>query len=302
MSQEALAHISLSQKDRLKHVELRLRFLGEVRRPALMQRFGVASAAASRDLALYKSLAPDNITYDEKTKRYFLGSAFSPLFPIPTDQILSWLAEQIGDASAPSSESLLPCAMPGRISLPDADVLSAITRAIHFKQALRIQYHAISSGPSQREIVPFALLDTGLRWHVRAFDRKSLQFRDFVLTRIASPETSSTPQQQHERPEHDIEWGRIVELELVPHPDRPHPLVTCMDYSMSDGVLRLRLRAAVAGYALRKYSVDCSPDHSLSGAEYRLWLKDHLKLYGVESAMVAPGYTPPAQQDTKTSR
>jgi hypothetical protein len=41
---------------------------------------------------------------------------------------------------------------------------------------------------------------------------------------------------------------------------------------------------------LRKWSVDCSPDHSLRGQEFRLWLKDHLTLYGVENAVLAPGY------------
>jgi len=294
MHPDSLANLSQAQKDRLKHVELRLRFLGEIQRPALMQRFGIASAAASRDLALYKDLAPNNIVYDDKTKRYLLGTSFEPLFPIPADQVLSWLVEQQGDTSAPSSEALLPCAVPGSLSLPSQDVLSSITRAIHCKQALSIQYHAVSSGHSTREIVPFALLNTGLRWHVRAFDRKSLQFRDFVLTRIQNPTVCiERPPARDELFEQDIQWTRIVELELVPHPDQPHPEITQMDYGMTDGVLRLKLRAAIVGYALRKYSVDCSPDHSLRGPEYRLWLKDSLALYGVENAIVAPGYQDP---------
>nr|WP_226983857.1 WYL domain-containing protein [Acidithiobacillus ferrooxidans] len=43
----------------------------------------------------------------------------------------------------------------------------------------------MSSGLTNREIVPFALADSGSRWHVRAFDRRKGEFRDFVLTRIA---------------------------------------------------------------------------------------------------------------------
>lgn len=285
--------LSHAQKDRLKHIELRLRFLGEIGRAELMQRFGIASAAASRDLALYKELAPRNIDYDGRGKRYLLGADFTPLFTIPTGQILSWLAEQLGDTAAPTSNSLLPCSMPVHLCLPNADVLSVVTRTIHFKQALQVGYHALTSGYTQREIVPFALLNNGLRWHARAFDRKSRQFRDFVLTRIANPTISSTPPQPHEHPEHDLQWGRIVELDLVPHPDRPYPDTTSLDYGMQGGVLRLRLRAAIAGYVLRKYSVDCSADHHLAGAEYRLWLKDPLSLYGVDNAQVAPGYQAP---------
>lgn len=69
-----------------------------------------------------------------------------------------------------------------------------------------------------------------------------------------------------------------------------------MDYGMDDGSLRMKLRAATAGYILRKWSVDCSPDHSLRGPEYRLWLKDHLAIYGVKSALLAPGYCSSEQQ------
>ena len=102
--------------------------------------------------------------------------------------------------------------------------------------------------------------------------------------------------QANERQDNDIQWTRIVELELVPHPDQPRPEITEMDYSMQGGVLRMKLRAATAGYILRQWSVDCTPDHSLRGHEYRLWLKDHLAIYGVRNAVLAPGYRSPDQQ------
>jgi hypothetical protein len=55
----------------------------------------------------------------------------------------------------------------------------------------------------------------------------------------------------------------------------------------------MRVRAAVAGYMLLRWSVDASPDHSLKEEHYRLWLSDPLALYGVENAKLAPGYRPP---------
>ena len=100
-----------------------------------------------------------------------------------------------------------------------------------------------------------------------------------------------SPIAPHESNDQDIQWNRIVELELVPHPDQPRPEITEMDYGMRDSVLRMKLRAATAGYILRKWSVDCSPDHSLRGHEFRLWLKDCLALYGVKNAVLAPGYS-----------
>jgi predicted DNA-binding transcriptional regulator YafY len=187
-----------------------------------------------------------------------------------------------------------------RLTQPDLDVLASVTRAIHQECPLAIEYHSITSGRTDREIVPFALLDNGSRWHVRAFDRKSQEFRDFVITRIKNQVVMKDAEvQQHERSDQDIQWTRIVELELVPHPDQPRSEITEMDYCMDGGVLRMRLRAATAGYILRQWSVDCSPDHSLRGHEYRLWLKDHLALYGVKNAVLAPGYTPPQEGRNK---
>ncbi|MBF6682357.1 hypothetical protein, partial [Acinetobacter baumannii] len=114
----SLSSISQSQQDRLRHIELRLRFLGEVRRPEVMHRFGIQSAAASRDWAVYRELAPTNIEFDSRSKGYLLGTGFSALFTTSADQVLAWLAEQLGDTVAPSPESLLPCVMPSRLSSP----------------------------------------------------------------------------------------------------------------------------------------------------------------------------------------
>jgi len=155
-----------------------------------------------------------------------------------------------------------------------------------------------SSGKSKREIVPLALIDTGLRWHVLAFDRKSKEFRDFVIARIKRPVVlSGRTVAAHEMSDQDIQWARIVELELVPHPDQRRAEVTEMDFNMQGGVLRMKLRAATAGYILRQRNVDCTPDNSLRGHGYRLWLKDYLALYGVKNALLAQGYRSPGSQN-----
>ncbi|MBE9610975.1 WYL domain-containing protein [Chitinilyticum piscinae] len=289
---EQLSSLSQSQRERLALVELRLWFVGDIRRQDIVDRFGVKSAAASRDLALYKELAPCNIDYDAKAKAYVYQSSFVALFEHATQRVLSWLTEGFGDGSTVARPVLGAFEAPASLSTPSLDVLAAVTRSICARRPLQIRYHSISSGETERVIVPFALVDTGLRWHIRAFDRKSREFRDFVVTRIEAPARLNEEPQASERYDNDIQWTRIVELELVPHPDQPHPEITKMDYGMVGGSLRMKLRAATAGYILRQWSVDCSPDHSLRGPEYRLWLKDHLALYGVKNAVLAPGYAP----------
>lgn len=296
MSDEQLDDLTQPQRDRLAFVELRVRFIGDIRRQDLVSRFGIQSAAATRDLAIYKELAPGNIDYDTKAKCYVLGEDFKPLFDFPPERVLSWLTRGFGDGEPSQLKAWVASEIPSRLMHPDLDVLACVTRAIHQECPIRVEYHSISSGQTERQIVPFALIDNGLRWHVRAFDRKSQEFRDFVITRIKGPVLLRDEEvQAHERGDQDIQWTRIVELELIPHPDQPRPEVTEMDYGMRDGLLRIKLRAATAGYILRKWSVDSSPDHSLRGPEYRLWLKNPLALYGVRNAVLAPGYRSPDQ-------
>lgn len=296
MSDEQLDDLTQPQRDRLAFVELRVRFIGDIRRQDLVSRFGIQSAAATRDLAIYKELAPGNIDYDTKAKCYVLGGDFKPLFDFPPERVLSWLTQGFGDGEPSQLKAWVASEIPSRLTHPDLDVLACVTRAIHQECPIRVEYHSISSGQTEHQIVPFALIDNGLRWHVRAFDRKSQEFRDFVITRIKGPVLLRDEEvQAHERGDQDIQWTRIVELELIPHPDQPRSEVTEMDYGMRDGVLRMKLRAATAGYILRKWSVDSSPDHSLRGPEYRLWLKNPLALYGVRNAVLAPGYRSPDQ-------
>lgn len=302
MRTEQLADLTQPQRDRLAFIELRLQYLGEIRRQDLVTRFDIQAAAATRDIAQYKELAPRNLEYDTRGKLYVRGSWFRPLFDFTAERVLTWLSQGYGDGEPIRWKSPVVqegTSLPGKINL---EILSALTRAIHQRAVVKVSYRALSSGQTTREIVPFALIDNGLRWHVRAFDRKSQEFRDFVITRIRRPIVlKGQPLALHEESDQDIQWTRIVELELVPHPDRPRPEITEMDYGMRDGMLRIKLRAATAGYILRKWSVDCSPDHCLQDDEYRLWLSDPLALYGVESAKLAPGYRAP-EKSTKDNK
>lgn len=292
--------LSQPQRERLAYIDFRLYFIGQIGRPDLSSRFGVAPAGATRDLTLYREVAPQNIEFDGSNKIYRIGKSFVPVFEHAPQRVLSALSLGFGDGVNGWPEPLLPCESPAALTNPCMDVLAPICRAIHAKRPVAIRYYSVNSGESERVIVPFALVDSGLRWHVRAFDRKTEEFRDFVITRIESPRTLDENPKVGERPEDDTQWTRIIEIELIPHPDQPRPEITARDYGFTGGVLALKLRAAAAGYMLRRWSVDCSPDHHLRGPEYRLWLKDHLALYGVKNALLAPGYHPPDTQKTSS--
>lgn len=286
--------LSQAQRERLAYIEFRLYFLGEVGRADLMKRFGVAPAGATRDFALYKDLFPDNIGFDNVSKIYVIRESFTPAFEHIQERVLTALSQGFGDGVNPVAGPLIPCEVPMALNRPQIDILAPISRAIHLGKAVKISYFSHASGASERVIAPFAIATDGLRWHARAFDRKNQDFRDFVISRMDKAIVITDGViEKHEMPASDIQWNRIVELALVPHPDRKHPEIAKKDYEMLDGVLHLKLRAAMAGYILRQWHIDCSPDHSLSDEAFRLWLSDPLALYGVGSAFFAPGYRLP---------
>lgn len=290
---EQLMSLTQNQRDRLAFIDLRACFLGEVGRQDLVSRFGIQAAAASRDLATYRRLAAGNVDYDSKDKVYVRAGQFRPLFEFESTRVLTWLTLGFGDSEPMRHRPLIPTEGATEISNPDLETLSVITRAIYRKSAIHISYRALTSGMTSRQIVPFALADNGSRWHVRAYDRRTSEFRDFVLARVADAHLVDGPIADTERPDQDIQWNRIVELELVPHPaNMRNPDTIEAEYCMTEGRLVTRVRAALAGYMLRRWNVDCTPDHSLKGGENHLWLKNRQALYGVVKLDLAPGYKP----------
>lgn len=295
--EEQLAAVNQSQRERLFHIDFKLYFLGSVNRTDLVSRFGIKEAAASRDLSLYKDLAPKNIEYDTKAKTYIQrkspsGSGqecFTPLFEYTGSQILAALLHGFGDDFVGTEKPIVTCEAPTQLNYPNIHTLASITRAIHNNQVLRIQYRSLSSGLSEREIVPFALVDNGLRWHVRAYDRAQARFADFVINRIESPKQLDQDIPSEQTKSADNQWNRIVDLHIVPHPKLKHPETIKAEYGIQGDFLLVQTRAAVAGYLLRKWNIDCTADHSLIGGEVHLWLQNSQTLYGVENLMLAPG-------------
>ncbi len=76
------------------------------------------------------------------------------------------------------------------------------------------------------------------------------------------------------RIEADVQRGRVVRLELVPHPGVEHPEAIEADYQMKDGMLVLNMRASLVGDALRRCAVDCTSKHVLDPRAHHLYLSN----------------------------
>lgn len=288
MTAIGLDDIGPSQRDRLFHIDFCTLFLGVVRRGDLIARFGIAQAAATRDLSLYRSMAPENLLFDRSEKSYRRAASFKPLFPHDPERSLHALSEGIGDDASLVPTGHIKVERPIRPFSPSLHVISAVSRAIAGGRTLRIQYLSLSSGATERIVAPHALVDSGMRWHMRAYDERSSGFRDFVLSRVEAAEIGKAATAEADR-EHDEQWMRIVPMELVPHPGLKHPAAVAADYGMIDGVLRLKLRASLVGYVTQFWGIDTTPEHVLDPLRHQLWLKNTGTLYGVESLNFAPG-------------
>lgn len=282
--------LSQSQRERLAFLELHAFFTGDLQRNDIEHRFGVKPAAASRDIALYKEIAPHNLDYDVGGRCYRPTGTFKSVFGFQPSRVLSWLLQGFGDGLDLGLKQVAACEGPGYLMNPDMKVLGAITRAICAKRALQIEYVSLSSDTRFREVVPVALADNGLRWHVRAYDRERQRFADFVLTRITATKPGTGLAAESELLEADTQWNQMLELELVPHPGLHHPEAIEADFCMKSGALALKTRAALAGYVLRRWSVDSSLDHSLEPVSHHLWLRNGGSLVGIDSAHLAPGW------------
>jgi len=296
-----LQNLSYAQQQRLAYIDFKLYFTGSVTRADIVQHFKLGVSAATRDINLYKEHAPKNMAYDNTQKKYFLTNSFKPLFTHDAKRTLVKLAHQISDgfdAIGDNSGVDFPVKQPSQLNVPDINVIAKLTQAMINGKAVSVIYTSLTSGSGARELVPHTIVDNGLRWHVRAYDRKSNAFRDFVLTRLAKVTVINNEPEVNEIKLQDGQWNTITSLEIVPHPKNvEYPTAIKMDYGMENGVLKLDVRAAMAGYLLRRWNVDCSESASLSGPEYQLYLQnnqtlhntDNLNNQGAENLAIAPG-------------
>jgi hypothetical protein len=296
-NKEGVGNLTFAQKQRLSFIDFNLLFKGSVNRKELTEKFEMGMANATRDFAVYKELAPHNIDFNAKDRTYLQTESFSPLFNYNAKQTLAKITNNISDGFDGVLELSLPVNAPLQLNVPDIFIVAKVVQAILRGIAISVAYTSLSSGLKIREIVPHTIVDNGLRWHVRGFDRNTNSYRDFVLTRISDVILLDTKIEAFETAMEDDQWMRKMDLTLVPHPANVnHSQAIELDYAMTGGMLQLTVRAALVGYLLRRWNVDCTADAELTGSEYQLWLKNRQTLFGAVNLAIAPGYIPELEE------
>ena len=273
--------IKWGTRQRLQHIEIMAYYTGVITRSDLAKAFGISDAAATKDLKLYNELAPDNLIYRHNVFGFVPGDGFQPQFSeLAPDAILSMIAANLATTNGPygdqplygiPTESLpLPSRLPGR------EVLAQILRAIKQGRKLHVSYHSLSGrggddeGGQERILEPHALVNTGLRWHLRAYNEETYDFRDFVLSRFTAAQMLGEAAESSAQ--YDDDWSELVTLQLSPHPklDAQKRARLLMDYHHEEGRIELQVRRALIAYVLQRLAVDTTADHSMNPNAHQL--------------------------------
>lgn len=257
---------------RMTFLEARLFWEGEVSRGELMERFGVSLGQASADIARYIALAPNNISYDKRRKRYVPTEKFAPIFEAPdASRYLSELhARQAGllfNSFATVNDVPPADLVPVPARPVDANILRTVVQAIRHRHRLDIRYQSFTQPKSRdREIEPHALVFDGMRWHARAFDPTLSEFRDFVLGRIYGVKVVGTAMSE---PENDLEWQQRITLSLGPNPELSEDQIAAVrhDYGFKGETLNLTVRRALLFYVKRSLRLDL--DHTSTPPQHQ---------------------------------
>jgi|SRR5690554_206241 len=244
-----------AQTLRLTTLELIAFWEGAINASVLVKHFGISRQQASNDIKRYRELAPANLYYCASAKAFAPLGNFKPiLISAGVEQYLTWL----GQPSSAAIKDVLPI---HTLKLPARPVTAGLMRALAqaIRQQLRLEVDYVSlTNPNRqgRVIAPHALIQTGLRWHLRAWCEDKKQFRDFVLSRFRGEATLSGPA-THTAAQ-DAVWNTQITLTFAPDPrlNKAQREVIEVDYQMQNGQLNIQTRACLAQYLLQEMRIN----------------------------------------------
>ncbi|NRA55013.1 MAG: WYL domain-containing protein [Gammaproteobacteria bacterium] len=234
--------------ERFQFIEIMIRWQGRVNASHLTKYFNLSRPSASRTFNKYIALHPNSIIYQDSIKGFVADAEFSLRYSTAE---FSQYQSIVNSSSALSFSHIVDVSIPTRN--PQQYLAQPILRAIDNKLAIDIGYTSLSTPQYKDRIIePHSLVFDGLRWHVRAFCRKNMAFRDFVLSRF-NGEVVHEGKAQTDVAD-DVLWHKIVELQIEPD-QRLTPAqqkVISDDYQMTQGRLTITSRAALVSYLLKR--------------------------------------------------
>jgi hypothetical protein len=233
-------------RTRLQWLENRLFWIGELNRSDLVGRFSISPQQASADIKLYQEMAPPNLCYDRSKKLYSKGDGFQPLFEKNCEE---WLNANESDHERLRSIKL-ETVRPIKRGI-SAEILMAVSRAYRQRIPLEVLYQSMKDADaSWRTICPHTIVETGIRWHIRAWVVEKKRFVDLVPGRIL--ETRERDPIEWVGGAADDDWNTFQQIILVPSQtfSEAQREVIQQDYQMTDGRMTMSVRRCLVYYQL----------------------------------------------------
>lgn len=283
---EWLNGLNYAQRQRLRFFDAKLLWEGRVTREDVRGQFGVTKNHFTRDVSEYRQFYPHNFEADPWKGGYRPKASFKPVFATgQSEEYLALLRIYSAMPLAPVLAELgtsVPTAMPlepaGKI---DQKVLCTVLRAIHERAGVEISYQSFTQDePSTRTMWPHALIWSGERWYVRAFDSRRKTYLDLALQRILKAGHTADPLPADAGK--DEEWQNMEVVEIVPNPllSKPQQKAVADEYGMVETrkgyVWQVELRICLIPYFLQRHRLDDKrPPKTRSGVPtQRIMAKD----------------------------
>jgi len=242
---------------RYRYIELIALWEGRLTTRQLCDTFSIGRQQANKDLSSYRrGLTCGDLVYDAVAKHYYPSDDFVPTLTRGLASEYLQMAAQQSDVQQILGDLPVASANVEVIAAPlrevPASLLRPIIRAMAESRRIDVDYVSLNNPDREgRIIAPHTLVWTGYRWHVRAWCEKNRDFRDFVLSRFRGD--ADLMDESHHSGADDQAWQTHITLEITPdnrlEPDQKE--VIAHDYGMTDGKLKLAIRAKLAPYLLQ---------------------------------------------------
>ncbi|HQS58743.1 MAG: hypothetical protein B7Y56_10820 [Gallionellales bacterium 35-53-114] len=271
---------------RLRQLELLLRWEGQIGNARLRELFGLSSIRASQWLKEFRDAHPRWTKWNSITRSFHATYDFHRHKSPDTADALNQYVELVGLPSAMKAENdqVLVAAFPD-ITMVNSQIFSILTNAARIKHQVEITYCSMREPKPHKLIIsPHSVVRSGRRWHVRAYSELSQQFCDYELGLI----TSAVPLSQPAifLIEADTDWMTNVPVRLIAHPDlsEDQQLVVRLEYFRETSSITVSCRGPLVKYFIQELRVatdvknQCPPEYLLTVwniKEMQKWVSPH---------------------------
>lgn len=234
-------------------IELIAYWEGQVNVPQVAKQFKISDSQARAAMSEYEKTAPNNLIYCTTSKAKIPSGIFKKQY-ISNDvaDYLKWL--HTGNLVIEPSSWVESLELPNRYVSPN--VMRGLIQAVKRQLRVDVDYVSLTSADTEgRVIAPHAFVNTGLRWHLRAYCEKSKMYKDFVLSRFRRSADIVGPAQN--TAEQDSGWNTqvTVVIQADPRLAENKKAVIERDFQMHNGRLEVVTRGCLVNYLLKDLQI-----------------------------------------------